>query len=228
MLFGLTNATAVFQAPVNNVLRDMLDKFVCVYTDILIFSHSMDAHVNHGRLMLQRLLKQPFCEIVKMWFSCAICGFLEVYYWAGQLKPDLPKTWAVFWPVLTNCKWLQRFLGFAFFFFWRFIRNYSRIVAPLTELNSIKLNFAWFPAAQSTFANLKTMFSSVVSPWPQTWVHCEGRLFRLGSGGCPLPMLILGSESPPLSGWHLWSGTMMWKAVSCWQLSWPYRSGVTG
>ena len=36
--FGLTNAPAVFQAFVNDVLRDMLNQFVLVYLDdILIF-----------------------------------------------------------------------------------------------------------------------------------------------------------------------------------------------
>lgn len=39
MLFGLTNTPAVFQALVNDVLRDMLNGFVFVYLDyILIFS----------------------------------------------------------------------------------------------------------------------------------------------------------------------------------------------
>ncbi len=40
--FGLSNAPAVFQALVNDVLRDMLDQFIYVYLDdILIFSHSL-------------------------------------------------------------------------------------------------------------------------------------------------------------------------------------------
>lgn len=38
MPFGLTNAPAVFQALINDVLRDMLNRFVFVYLDdILIF-----------------------------------------------------------------------------------------------------------------------------------------------------------------------------------------------
>ncbi len=43
--FGLSNAPAVFQALVNDVLRDMLDQFTYVYLDdILIFSHSLQEH----------------------------------------------------------------------------------------------------------------------------------------------------------------------------------------
>eukprot|EP00063_Salmo_salar_P028034 XP_014002869.1 PREDICTED: RNA-directed DNA polymerase homolog [Salmo salar] len=42
MPFGLTNTAAVFQALVNNVLRNMLNRFVFVYfVDILVFSRSV-------------------------------------------------------------------------------------------------------------------------------------------------------------------------------------------
>ncbi len=48
--FGLSNAPAVFQALVNDVLRDMLDQLIYVYLDdILIFSHSLQEHVQHVR-----------------------------------------------------------------------------------------------------------------------------------------------------------------------------------
>ncbi|WP_353802539.1 reverse transcriptase family protein, partial [Shigella sonnei] len=56
--FGLANAPAVFQALVNDVLRDMLNIFVFVYLDdILIFSPSLEIHVQHVRRVLQRLLE---------------------------------------------------------------------------------------------------------------------------------------------------------------------------
>lgn len=43
--FGLTNAPAVFQAMINDVLRDFLDQFVYVYLDdILIYSSDLDTH----------------------------------------------------------------------------------------------------------------------------------------------------------------------------------------
>lgn len=45
MPFGLTNAPAVFQALINDLLRDMIKQFVFVYLDdILIVSKSLSDH----------------------------------------------------------------------------------------------------------------------------------------------------------------------------------------
>lgn len=48
MSFGLANAPAVFQAFINDVLREMLNRFGFVYLDdMLIFSNSLHKHINH-------------------------------------------------------------------------------------------------------------------------------------------------------------------------------------
>lgn len=58
MPFGLNNAPAVFQALVNDVLRDFLNSFIFVYLDdIMIISHSLSEHISHVHLVMQRLLE---------------------------------------------------------------------------------------------------------------------------------------------------------------------------
>lgn len=53
MPFGLINAQAVFQAMVNDVLRDFINHFGFVYLDdILIFSKTRAEHIKHVRLVL--------------------------------------------------------------------------------------------------------------------------------------------------------------------------------
>lgn len=50
MPFGLTNAPAVFQALINDILLDMINRFVFVYLDnILIFSQAPSEHEQYVR-----------------------------------------------------------------------------------------------------------------------------------------------------------------------------------
>ena len=56
MLFGLTNAPAVFMALMNKVFQPYLDKFVIIFIDdILVYSRDEEEHANHLRLVLQTL-----------------------------------------------------------------------------------------------------------------------------------------------------------------------------
>ena len=87
MPFGLTNAPAVFQALINDVLRDMLDRFVFVYLDdILIFSSSLEEHQGHVRQVLQRLLENRlFVKAEKCDFHVSSVGFLGYVIGGGTV-----------------------------------------------------------------------------------------------------------------------------------------------
>ena len=62
MPFGLTNAPATFQAYINEILRTYLDEFCVTFIDdILIYSKTMDEHVEHVRKVLTKLLENDLC-----------------------------------------------------------------------------------------------------------------------------------------------------------------------
>ncbi|KAL0180316.1 hypothetical protein M9458_025758, partial [Cirrhinus mrigala] len=162
MPFGLTNAPAVFQNLVNDVLGDMLSRFVFVYLDdILIFSKSEAEHVQHVRAVLQRLLQnQLFVKAEKCEFHSSTVSFLGFILSAGDIRMDPEKVEAVkAWPAPENRKQLQRFLGFANFYR-KFIRGYSSVAAPLHQLTSVKHKFDWSPTADRAFSTLKERFIS--------------------------------------------------------------------
>lgn len=85
--------------------------------------------------MLQRLLENRlFVKAEKCEFHAESVTFLGYVIESGQVKTDPEKIRAVaVWPIPENHKQLQRFLGFANFYL-RFIRDFSRVAAPLTRL----------------------------------------------------------------------------------------------
>ncbi len=75
MPFGLSNSPSVFQAFINDVFRDMLNRWVIVYSDdILIYSDSYEDHIKHVRSVLQRLIThQLYAKTEKCEFSPRHC-----------------------------------------------------------------------------------------------------------------------------------------------------------
>lgn len=146
----------------HNPHRDFLNCFVFVYLDdILIFSRSLEEHIPHVRLVLQRLLeKRLYVKVEKCEFHASSVTFLGHIIKSGQVEADPEKIKAVAeWLVPTSVKQLQRFLGFANFYR-RFIKNYSSVVAPLTRLTSSRVPFSWSPHADAAFRLLKERFTS--------------------------------------------------------------------
>ncbi len=118
MPFGLSNSPAVFQALVNDVLRDMVDQFIYVYLDdILIFSSSLQEHVQHVRRVLQRLLENGlFVKAEKCAFHAQSVPFLGFIVSPEGVRMDPDRVKAVVnWPTPDSRKALLRFLGFANF-----------------------------------------------------------------------------------------------------------------
>jgi hypothetical protein len=60
LLFGLTNAPALFMDLMNRVFQPYLDKFVVVFIDdILVYSNSFEEHEEHLRHTLQTFKRSP-------------------------------------------------------------------------------------------------------------------------------------------------------------------------
>jgi hypothetical protein len=76
MSFGLTNALAYFMYLMNSVFMPELDKFVMVFIDdILIYSKTKEDHVNHLRVVLQRLRDH-----------CLYAKFSKCEFWLDSVK----------------------------------------------------------------------------------------------------------------------------------------------
>ena len=63
------------------------------------------------------------------------------------------------WEAPTSVKGVQSFLGFANFYR-RFIKDFSDLIRPLTDLTHKDRHFTWSPEADTAFERLKAIFTS--------------------------------------------------------------------
>ncbi|XP_075473251.1 uncharacterized protein LOC142504012 [Ascaphus truei] len=172
MPFGLCNVPATFQHLINDVLRELLDQFVVAYLDdILVFSDNIMDHQRHVRIVLERLRKYKlYIKLEKCEFEKTSMQFLGYIISPEGLSMDPGKIQAVVeWPIPRNEKDIQRFVGFANFYR-RFIKNFSGIIAPITQLTQKEFPFKWSPEADAAFEQLKSLFTSapiLIHPNPE-------------------------------------------------------------
>ena len=157
MPFGLTNAPSTFMRLMNEVLRAFIGKFVVVYfDDILIYSKSMDEHLDHLRAVFNALRDaRLFGNLEKCTFCTDRVSFLGYVVTPQGIEVDKAKVEAIQgWPVPTTVTQVRSFLGLAGFYR-RFVKDFSTIAAPLNELTKKGVPFSWGKAQEHAFHVLK-------------------------------------------------------------------------
>lgn len=127
MLFGLTNAPAVFMDLMNRVCRPYLDKFVIVFIDdILIYSKSKKDHENHLRTILELLKNEKlYTKFSKFEFWLREVQFLGHVVNESGTHVDPAKIEVIKkWEALKTPTEVRSFLGLAGYYR-RFIENFS-------------------------------------------------------------------------------------------------------
>jgi hypothetical protein len=155
--FGLTNAPAYFMYLMNKVFIKYLDKFVVVFIDdILIFSKMEEEHEKHLTMVLEKLRSnQLYAKFSKCEFWLIEVAFLGHVISAGGVSVDPSKVKDVLnWMPQTNTSEIQSFLGLAGYCR-RFIKDFSKIVKPMTRLLEKNKDFDWTEECQTSFEELK-------------------------------------------------------------------------
>jgi hypothetical protein len=134
MLFGLFDASVV-----------------CYLDDILIFSKNLEEHKCHIHLVLQNLRDIGlYTKLEKCVFYQPQVEFLGYIISNEGLMMDLKKIQAATdWSIPKIVRDVQCFFVFANFYR-IFIKNYSQVAAPLTQL-TYKDKLEWGPEAQKSF-----------------------------------------------------------------------------
>jgi RNase H-like domain found in reverse transcriptase/Reverse transcriptase (RNA-dependent DNA polymerase) len=161
MPFGLTNAPSTFQALMNEVFRDYVDKFILnSLDDVLIFSRSEEEHKQHVEMVTAVARREAVAKLSKCEFNKSSVSFLGHIVGANGLQMEEKKVEAVVnWPRPTNKVEGQSFLGFSNYYR-RFIKGFSHMAAPLSNLTKKKVSFDWIEPHEVAFDALKTSFTT--------------------------------------------------------------------
>ncbi|XP_040952795.1 uncharacterized protein [Gossypium hirsutum] len=157
MPFGLSNAPSTFMRLMNRVLRSFIGKFCVVYfDDILVYSKTLQDHVEHLRAVLQTLREERLYGNVE---KCVFCTdrltFLGYIVSAQGVEVDHEKIKAIQeWPRPTSITQVRSFHGLASFYR-RFVPNFSSITAPLTGIIKKNSNFLWGKEQEDAFLKIK-------------------------------------------------------------------------
>jgi hypothetical protein len=152
MPFGLTNAPSTFIRLMKEVLRAFIGHFVVVFDDILIYSKSLEDHLDHLRDVFNALHDACLYGNLE---NCTFCtnrvAFLGYVVTEHGIKVDPAKIEAIEnWPQPKTITQVRGFLGIAGFYR-RFVKDFGSIVAPLNELTKKDVPFVWGDAPRSLY-----------------------------------------------------------------------------
>lgn len=158
MPFGLKLAPSTFQKLMaTEVLVGYIQNFVIVYLDdIIIFSNSVEEHLNHLRLVFERLQQHNLkvsgkkCQLFKT--ELDYLGHRIVNNKVEPLEKHRiriknfkePKTKKQVQSFLGLCNWLREY-----------VPNMAHLTAPLTELLKKNHKFKWTELQQEAFENVQ-------------------------------------------------------------------------
>ena len=160
MPFGLANAPATMQCLVNDMLREYLDRFCMAYLDdILIFSDTEEEHREHVTKVLEALRKSDLrIKPEKCRFHVQRVEYLGYVITPEGLQMDPAKIRDVKeWRIPKSVKELMSFLGLANFYR-KFVKGYSSMAAPLSNLTRNDTPWVWGTKEQEAFDKLKEQF----------------------------------------------------------------------
>ena len=159
--FGLTNAPSVFQRYVNEVLKEYIDRGLVAYIDdILIYSKTEEELADLTKKVLRKLSDNSLCvNAKKCVFHAREVEFLG--YTIGQngvMMSENKVKHILKWEAPRSVYEVQQFLGFAHFYR-RFVRGYSSICRPLTQLTKKGQVWNWTNECQEAFNIVKISFT---------------------------------------------------------------------
>jgi len=163
MYLGLMNSPATFQAMMNDLFQNLINKedTVTFIDNILVATDIEEGHDELVEEVLKRLEKNDlFVKPEKCKWKVREVEFLGVVISPKGVEMQKEKVEGVLsWPAPRNVKEVQKFLGLANYYR-RFIENFARIAALLHVLVRKEQKWKWEREQEEAFKKLKTVFTT--------------------------------------------------------------------
>jgi len=163
MFFGMTNSPATFQAMMNKILRDLINKGkVAVFVDdVLVETETKEGHNEIVEEILRRLKENNlYIKPEKCMWKARKIRLLGVVIGPNGIEMEAEKVDEVLnWPQPKNMKDIRKFLGLANYYR-RFIKDFARVARPMNMLTWKDEKWQWKEAQQKVFEELKRIFTS--------------------------------------------------------------------
>ena len=163
MFFGLTNSPAMFQAIMNDLLRDLVveEKVAVFIDDVMVVTETEEGHNEIVEEVLSRLEENDlFVKPEKCVWKVREVGFLGVIIGEDGVRMEKEKVQGVIeWPVPKSVKDVQKFLGLANYYR-RFVKDFVKIARPLHKMMRKENKWSWGERQQKAFEKLKKRFTT--------------------------------------------------------------------
>ncbi len=168
MFFELANSSITFQIYINKAMHSYLNLFVLMYiNDLLMFFSSTEKHIEHVKLILQRLRKfNLYFKLSKCNFHVFHVNFLNFRMSLDEIAMQISKIVVVKdWSKFKSHKNVQIFIDFANFYK-RFVHAFFKINAELFSLlknddkSKFKIKFVMISETKEFMKSIKKIFMS--------------------------------------------------------------------
>jgi len=145
MFFGMTNLPITFQAMINEILRDLINKgkVAAFVDDILVGTETKEGYDKIVEEVL-RILEENnlYVKLEKCVWKMKRVEFLEVVIGPNGIEMEKEKVDEVLsWPMPKNIKGVRKFLSLTNYYR-RFIKDFARVARPMNVLT--RKNVKWW------------------------------------------------------------------------------------
>ena len=162
MPFGLKSSPTTFVRLIHQVFKGLLGKIIFSYIDdLFIIGDTIEEHLRNLDVVLQRLQNANLkIKLKKCFFLRKACTFLGHTITADGVKVTDDKVKSIMsFKQPKDVKSLRSFLGLAGFYR-KFVKGFSKIAAPLTDLLKKDVIFEWKQEQEDAFQCLKNKLTT--------------------------------------------------------------------